>query len=96
MEDVGRGLALASLDSEERRDVKEITSASSAATTTTTGGDIDRSMVTYVQQKQQELPVSLTSAESNNSAEQQLDSLMPQVCWNSFIIFGSVSKFWSS
>jgi len=96
MEDMGRGLALASLDSEERRDTKEITSASSAATTTITGGDIDRSMVTYVQQKQQELPVSLTNAGSNNSTEQQLDSLMPQVCWNSFIIFGSISKFWSS
>jgi len=96
MEDVGRGLAPASLDSEERRDIKEITSASSAATTTTTGEDIDRSMVTYVQQKQQELPVSLTSAGSNNSTEQQLDSLISQVCRNSFIIFGSISKFWSS
>ena len=96
MEDVGRGLAPASLDSEERRDIKEITSASSAATRTTTGGDIDRSMVTYVQQKQQELPVSLTNAGSNNSTEQQLDSLISQVCRNYFIIFGSVSKFWSS
>ena len=96
MEDMGRGLALAALDSEDRRDIKDIASASSAATTTTTGGSIDRSMVTCVQQKQQELPVSLTSAGSSNSTEQQLDSLMPQVCSSSFIIFRPISKIQSS
>jgi hypothetical protein len=88
MEDVDRGLALASLDSDNRRDIKEIVSASSAATI---GGGIDTSMVVYVQQKQQELPVSLTSAESSNSAEQQLDTLMPQVCSSSCIMFGPIS-----
>lgn len=78
MEDVDRGLSLASLDSEDGRDIKKIASASFAATTTTTGRGIDGSMVIYVQQKQQELPVSLTSAGSSNSTEQQLDTLMPQ------------------
>jgi hypothetical protein len=48
-------------------------------------------MVIYVQQKQQELPVSLTSAGSSNSTEQQLDTLMPQVCSSSCIMFGPIS-----
>jgi hypothetical protein len=82
MEDVDKGLALTSLES--RREIKEVTSASSAATTctTTTEGGTDRSMVVYVQQEQQELPVSLltTAGSSIDSTEQHLITLVPQVC----------------
>jgi hypothetical protein len=83
MEDVDKGLALTSLESEGRREIKEIAPATSAATTctTTTEGGIDRSMVICVQQEQQELPVSLLTAGSSiNSTEQQLITLVPQVC----------------
>jgi hypothetical protein len=82
MEDVDRNLALASFGSEERREIQEISSATSTATTctTTTEGDTDRSMVIYVQQDQQKLPASLLTTAGSNSTEQQLITLVPQVC----------------
>jgi hypothetical protein len=87
MEDVDRGLTLTSLGS-EGNEIKQIASATSATATctTTTEGGIDRSMVIYVQEEQQELPVSsLTAARSSNSTEQQLITLVPQVCSTVFL-----------
>jgi hypothetical protein len=75
MEDAEKGIVLTSLGSEGRREIKDITSAA------TTEGGLDRSVVIYVQQDQQELPVSLltTAGSSSNSTEQQLITLVPQV-----------------
>jgi hypothetical protein len=82
MDDVDRGLTLTSLGAEERREIHEIASATSTATTctATTEGGIDQSMVIYVQQEQQELPASLITTAGSNSTEQQLITLVPQVC----------------
>jgi hypothetical protein len=87
MEDVDRNLALASLGSEERREIQQIVSATS---TPTAERDIDRSMVIYVQQEQRELPASLLTTARNNSTEQQLITLVPQVCRSFFCTY---SKF---